>query len=445
VGGPRSGKEAALRCAAGRDPFAGDVLVAGRPALESLRGGGGWRQGGGVETLAAAGVGVCLRDNALWNHLTAAEHLTLHATLRGLRNPRRVAYATAEAAGLASNAAAADASADGFSGAGNGSGAGAGVVARKAVAAVASLVSGGGGRGGGGGGGPAAVRAAGWVGDDASLLTRPVRSLNASQQRQLALAVALIGHPPLLLLDCPTQSVDSAARRSIWVQLAEHARRGGAILMVVLSYSQVSQIVYVDHTGCHQLIDCFDCNNVSEKSQTNPYLTASDAVDEVEVLCTRVAALVDGELVTIGTPQQLKARHGTAYTLRVQLRAETSGGGAGGGSAGAGGGGGGGAAASREDVEALQALVNSAAPTVSSSTFDGARGCSHELKSLDLPSLVRGGFVVKGGKRCFASNLLLFICFPPHRSVSKENSVCSCTLPSGAPVRHSGGGAGSTG
>ena len=124
--------------------------------------------------------------------------------------------------------------------------------------------------------------------------------------------------------------------------------------------------------------------------------------------------------LSVGTPQQLKARHGTAYTLRVQLNpfaassssaavSDSTGGGGGGG----GGDGGGGSAAvaavaavaasaaasaSREDVEALHALVASAAPSASSSssgsgsssgTFDGARGCSYELNSLDLPSLAR--------------------------------------------------------
>jgi ABC-type multidrug transport system ATPase subunit len=146
----------------------------------------------------------------------------------------------------------------------------------------------------------------------------------------VALAAALVGNPPLLLLDCPTQNVDSAARRSVWSQLAQHARRGGAILM------------------------------------------ASDAVEEVEVLCTRVAALVDGALATIGTPQQLKSRHGTTYTLQVQLNSKSSsppseslpttvaGGGRsteGQGRDTGGVGSGGGAAASREDVNALHALV----------------------------------------------------------------------------------------
>jgi len=43
-------------------------------------------------------VGVCLKENALWNHVTVLEHLALHAVLRGVRgDPRRVAAAAAGA------------------------------------------------------------------------------------------------------------------------------------------------------------------------------------------------------------------------------------------------------------------------------------------------------------------------------------------------------------
>lgn len=299
VGGTRSGKEAALRCAAGRDPFAGDVIVSTRGHARrhaSVR-----REG--AAALTRAGVGACLRDNALWGHLTALEHLALHATLRGERDPRRAACAAAEAVGLgAGRSQPADAAAGFFLGLG-------GRRRRdRSAAATESSES------------PLTVRAA---------------ALNASQQRQLALAIALIGHPPLLLLDCPTQRVDSVARRRVWSRIADHARRGGAVLL------------------------------------------ASDAVDEVEALCTRVAAVVDGELATIGTPQRLKARHGTAYTLNVQLRPSAFD--AANGTA----------AASKEDVETLHALVASAAPCASAFTHDGAQGCSYELTSLDLTSLAR--------------------------------------------------------
>jgi ABC-type multidrug transport system ATPase subunit len=116
---------------------------------------------------------------------------------------------------------------------------------------------------------------------------------------------------------------------------------------------------------------------------------SSDAMDEVEAICTRVCALVDGDVAAVDTPRRMKARHGLSYHLRVTLR---------------GGGGGDDAAAapsdqsdtatsaSPDDVAACHAVVRSVAPsalTSETASFDGGVGCAYELSRLSLPGLAR--------------------------------------------------------
>ena len=261
VGSHDSGKEALARCAAGMDPFAGDALFADGAASARR---------GGVAALAAAGVGACLRDDAFVDETaTPLEHLELVAAFRGARNPARVAREIAAAAGLFDR----DGDPTGVDGDDGSGGTPNGDFSFPAIAET------------------------------------PLRALDASARRRTSLAAATVGDPAVLILDAPTRAVDSSARRRVWRRLADHARRGGAVL------------------------------------------ASTDAVDEAEAIASRVVAMADGRVVDLGTPRQLKARHGAAYTLKVQLRGD----GRDGTDASSN-------PASREDAEATHALVASAAP-----------------------------------------------------------------------------------
>ena len=50
-------------------------------------------------------------------------------------------------------------------------------------------------------------------------------------RRKLSVAVALIGSPPILLLDEPSTGMDPAARRSLWVVLQDAQSAGHTIVM----------------------------------------------------------------------------------------------------------------------------------------------------------------------------------------------------------------------
>ena len=59
----------------------------------------------------------------------------------------------------------------------------------------------------------------------------PVSTLSGGMRQRVSLAVALLGRPPLLLLDEPTVGVDPALRREFWSFFRELASSGTAVLV----------------------------------------------------------------------------------------------------------------------------------------------------------------------------------------------------------------------
>jgi ABC-2 type transport system ATP-binding protein len=91
-----------------------------------------------------------------------------------------------------------------------------------------------------------------------------VKTLSGGQKRRLDLGVALVGDPELLFLDEPTTGFDPTARRAAWEMIRSFRSLGKTILL------------------------------------TTHYL------DEAQNLADRVAVLRDGEIVTMGTPAELR-------------------------------------------------------------------------------------------------------------------------------------------
>ena len=90
-----------------------------------------------------------------------------------------------------------------------------------------------------------------------------VKTLSGGQKRRLDLGVALVGDPELLFLDEPTTGFDPAARRAAWEMVRSLRALGKTILL------------------------------------TTHYL------DEAQQLADRVAVLVEGRVVRIGSPAEL--------------------------------------------------------------------------------------------------------------------------------------------
>jgi len=92
---------------------------------------------------------------------------------------------------------------------------------------------------------------------------RRVEAMSKGMQQRLGLAQALIGGPRLLLLDEPTSALDPVGRRMVRELLERLRERGVAVLL-------------------------------------NSHL-----LSEVELVCDRVAILVDGQVVAAGRPSEL--------------------------------------------------------------------------------------------------------------------------------------------
>jgi ABC-2 type transport system ATP-binding protein len=111
-----------------------------------------------------------------------------------------------------------------------------------------------------------------------------VAAMSKGMQQRLGIAQALVGSPRVLLLDEPTSALDPAGRRIVRDLLQELRGRGVTVLL-------------------------------------NSHL-----LSEVELVCARVAILLDGRIVAQGTPAELAQPRGlevhTANGVRSFPRAE---------------------------------------------------------------------------------------------------------------------------
>lgn len=100
------------------------------------------------------------------------------------------------------------------------------------------------------------------------ILPRRAGKLSGGWQRRLSIAMALISEPKILFLDEPTLGLDVIARSELWDII--RALRGKVTVILTTHY-----------------------------------------MEEAESLSDRVAIMKDGKLITVGTPDEIKAAAGT--------------------------------------------------------------------------------------------------------------------------------------
>ncbi|KFV93424.1 Retinal-specific ATP-binding cassette transporter, partial [Eurypyga helias] len=106
---------------------------------------------------------------------------------------------------------------------------------------------------------------------------------SGGNKRKLSTAIALIGCPPLVLLDEPTTGMDPQSRRLLWDSIVSVLRDGRAVVLT------------------------------------------SHSMEECEALCTRLAIMVKGTFKCLGTIQQLKYKFGDGYIVTLKIKASKSG------------------------------------------------------------------------------------------------------------------------
>jgi ABC-2 type transport system ATP-binding protein len=105
---------------------------------------------------------------------------------------------------------------------------------------------------------------------------RPLAQYSGGMRRRLDLAASLIGQPALLFLDEPTTGLDPRTRNQMWNTIRSLVKEGSTVVL------------------------------------TTQYL------DEADQLAGRIAVIDRGKVIAEGTPDQLKAKVGTA-SLELQL------------------------------------------------------------------------------------------------------------------------------
>ncbi|MFI1711338.1 ABC transporter ATP-binding protein [Streptomyces griseoruber] len=114
------------------------------------------------------------------------------------------------------------------------------------------------------------------------LMGTPVGDLSGGQARLVLIGIAMIGDPPLLILDEPTVGLDAEIRRRVWALIQSLAANGKAVLL------------------------------------TTHYL------EEAEKVANRIDILWDGKIQLSGTLIELFEQIDDSYEVTVQLTNSTS-------------------------------------------------------------------------------------------------------------------------
>lgn len=104
------------------------------------------------------------------------------------------------------------------------------------------------------------------------------KHLSGGQKQRLALALALINDPELLILDEPTTGLDPQARRNIW-DIVKDLKKSGKTILLTTHY-----------------------------------------MEEAEQLCDRVGIIDHGKIIALGSPSELIEKQNLASAIELELK-----------------------------------------------------------------------------------------------------------------------------
>ena len=96
-----------------------------------------------------------------------------------------------------------------------------------------------------------------------------------------------MGDPELILMDEPTSGMDALTKRLVW--------------------AQIQNKIYNSHHTTKQKVSI---------------ILTSHSMEECEVLCSRLAIMVDGNFQCLGSPTHIKQKFGRGYTVSLLFRNE---------------------------------------------------------------------------------------------------------------------------
>uniref|UniRef100_A0A8C6I966 ABC transporter domain-containing protein n=1 Tax=Mus spicilegus TaxID=10103 RepID=A0A8C6I966_MUSSI len=108
-----------------------------------------------------------------------------------------------------------------------------------------------------------------------------IYTLSGGNKRRLSTAIAIMGNSTVVFLDEPSTGMDPLARRMLWNTVIK-TRESGKVIIIT-----------------------------------------SHSMEECEALCTRLAIMVQGKFVCLGSPQHLKNKFGNIYTMTIKFKTDT--------------------------------------------------------------------------------------------------------------------------
>jgi len=111
-------------------------------------------------------------------------------------------------------------------------------------------------------------------------INKPAGTLSGGNKRKLSVAMAIIGNPPIILLDEPSAGMDPQARRFMW--------------MVV--------------------------EKISQRDKKSAVIVTTHSMEEAEALATKLGIMVRGGIFRcFGTSQHVKNKYGVGYEIEIKV------------------------------------------------------------------------------------------------------------------------------
>ena len=110
-----------------------------------------------------------------------------------------------------------------------------------------------------------------------SLMPLLLAYCSGGNKRKLSTAIALVGNPPIVLLDEPTTGMDPTTRRYLWDVVIGVIKEGRSVVLT------------------------------------------SHSMEECEALCTRLAIMVNGSFKCLGSIQHLKNKYVRTFSSILQV------------------------------------------------------------------------------------------------------------------------------
>jgi ATP-binding cassette subfamily A (ABC1) protein 3 len=107
--------------------------------------------------------------------------------------------------------------------------------------------------------------------------------LSGGNKRKLSCAIALIGNPPIVLLDEPSTGVDPQAKRFMWTVIS----------------------------------------NISTLRKQSTVVLTTHSMEEAEALCPKMGIMVDGKFQCFGSAQHIKDKYADGFDIDLKIAEPT--------------------------------------------------------------------------------------------------------------------------